>query len=115
MPSLKKLPFEIQLLILRYCLKATAPLLNFDTLEEYKSVRDNNKPLGHDSIFLPILQSCRLYHHEGTKILWEQNTHLLYGEKVRLMLHSRLSKTLNSRRHFGTYSEEHLSSPCFAI
>ena len=72
--SLGSLPPELQLRILQFSLTTDAPLMNFGNpqLLIERPVKDERR--GQDEVNLSILATCRLYHTEGWKIFWRQNT-----------------------------------------
>ena len=79
-PNLSSLPTELQLLILRQCLTTPTALFNFGSrmTKKYASRRllpdATDELFGQDNLSLSILFTCRLYHTEGWKILFSENT-----------------------------------------
>lgn len=71
--TISKLPLEIQLLILSYCLIAPVPLLNFNVPASECPVTVPGERRGQDDISPQILHTCRLFYHEGRKILYDNN------------------------------------------
>ena len=66
---ISKLPIEIQLLILSYCLIAPVPLLNFKLPATEWPVTVPGERRGQDDISPQILRTCKLFYHEGRKFL----------------------------------------------
>jgi len=71
--SLLSSPMELQLQILRVCLIANVPLVNFGNPELQGDLPAENERRGQDHISFSVLATCRLYHTEGWRIFWEEN------------------------------------------
>lgn len=71
---LTALPTELQLRILRACLVADASLVNFGAPDLQSSRPRIKGRQGQDQIKPSILLTCRLYHAEGVKVFWQENT-----------------------------------------
>ena len=77
--SLPRLPLEIQLLVLRECLTSKNPLLDHGAKPAGVHLAIIDEPRGQDDICFGILGTCKLYHNEGVKLLYECNQ-FLYTE-----------------------------------
>ena len=74
---LSLLPLEVQVQILRYCLKSETPFLDFCFGYRFAaSELANTAQKGQDDVTLGILCTNRHFRAQGLRILWQQNTFL---------------------------------------
>lgn len=74
--NLTSLPMELQLRVLRACVVADTPIIDMRVhraLSGYAS-RVEKEHRGQEDIHFRILATCRVYHEEGWKMFWQQNT-----------------------------------------
>ena len=70
-----RLPLELQLRVLRFCLVTNKPILDFASslFSTRRRTRSNRRLTSQNETLLAVLSTCRLYRAEGWRILLQNN------------------------------------------
>lgn len=76
-PQLSLLPLEVQALILKYCLTAETPFIDFCFGYRFAASEiSSEEPRGQDCVSLAMLATNRHFRAMGLEILWQENNFL---------------------------------------